>query len=146
MDIITRYSNGQVITTDDVSDLVNSFPTDEARNVFMNKPYLVKALVAVVAAGGAEGIRIEFRWSTTAALTGAPIVTGDSGILLPTQLETVGKIHEFRVRPIRLQAGYDFCGIYYNIVTSAFSGGFALTTWLADEGSEAGIQDPQMTI
>jgi len=135
MDIITRFSNVQVITTDVVSDLVNSFGNDEARNVFMNEPHLIKVLVAVLAAGGAEGIRVEARWSTTAALTGSPIVVGDSGILLPAQLEAVGVLHQFRCRPVKLAAGYDYFGIYYNVVTSAFSGGFALTTWLADEGA-----------
>ena len=136
MDIITRFSNVQVITTDVVSDLVNSFGSDAARNVHMNEPHLIKALVAVLAAGGTEGIRIEARWSTTAALTGTPIVVGDSGIILPAQLEAVGVIHQFRCRPIKLAAGYDFFGVYYNLVTNPASGGFALTTWLADEGAE----------
>lgn len=137
MDIITRYSNVQVITTDVVSTIVNSFGSDKARNVFMRKPYLVKVLVAVVAAGGDEGIRVTFRFDTAASLaSGSEIVIGDSGILLPAQLETIGVTHQFRTRPIKLAAGYDYCGIFYNVVTSAFSGGFALTTWLADEGPE----------
>jgi len=136
MDIITRFSNGQVITTDVVSDLVNTFGSDAARNVFFNEPHIIKAMVTVIAAGMAEGIRIEARWSTTAALTGSPIVVGDSGVILPAQLETVGVIHQFRCRPIKLAAGYDFFGVYYNLVTNPASGGFALTTWLADEGAE----------
>ena len=136
MDIITRYSNGQVITTDAVSDIVNTFGSDAARNVFFNEPYLVKVMVTVIAAGGAEGIRIEFRCDTDAGLATAPIVIGDSGILLPTQLEKVGRLHQFRIRPIKLPSGYDFQGIYYNVVSSAFSGGFALRTWLGDEGPE----------
>ena len=136
MDIITRFSNAQVITVDVVSDLVNTFGSDAARNVHMNEPHLIKTLVAVIAAGGAEGLRIEARWATNAALTGSPIVVGDSGILLPAQLETVGVIHQFRCRPIKLAAGYDFFGVFYNVVTNVFSGGFALTTWLADEGAE----------
>jgi len=136
MDIITRFSNAQVITVDVVSDLVNSFGSDAARNVFMNEPFLIKVLVAVLAAGGAEGIRIEARWDTAAGLASSPIVVGDSGILLPAQLEAVGVLHQFRCRPVKLAAGYDFFGLYYNVVTSAFSGGFALTSWLADEGAE----------
>jgi len=146
MDIITRNSNVQIITTDVVSTVVNTFGSDKERNVFMNKPNLIKVLVAVVAAGGAEGIRVEYRVDTNANLTTAPIVIGDSGILLPTQLETVGKIHEFRLRSIAIPEGYDFHGIFYNVVSSAFSGGFALTTWLADEGSEAGVRGAPMTL
>ena len=138
MDIITRYSNVQVITTDVVSTIVNSFGSDKARDVFMREPHLIKVLVAVIAAGGTEGIRIEFRFDTAASLaSGSEIVVGDSGILLPAQLETVGVMHQFRLRPIKLPEGYDFCGIYYNVVTNVFSGGFALTTWLADEGPES---------
>ena len=142
MDLITRFSNAQVITTDVVSDIVNSFDSDAAREVFIKEPHLIKAIVAVLAAGGAEGIRIEFRVATNAALTGSPLVIGDSGILLPAQLEAVGVMHQFRTRPIALPSGYDFWGIYYNVVSSAFSGGFALTTWLADEGAESA--DPPM--
>ena len=136
MDIITRFSNGQVITTDVVSDLVNTFGSDAARNVFFNEPHLIKAMVTVIAAGGTQGLRIEYRVDTAAGLATAPIVIGDSGILLPAQLEVVGRLHQFRLRPIKLPAGYDFHGIYYNVVDTAFSGGFALRTWLADEGPE----------
>ena len=138
MDIITRYSNAQVITSDAVSDVVNSFGSDKARDVFMREPHLIKVLVAVVAAGGAEGIRVEFRFDTEAGLaSGSQIVVGDSGNLLPAQLETVGVMHQFRLRPIKLAEGYDFCGIYYNVTTNVFTTGFALTTWLADEGAES---------
>lgn len=142
MDLITRFSNAQVITASVVSDIVNSFGSDAAREVFIKEPHLIKVIVAVVAAGGAEGIRVEFRVATNAALTGSPLVLGDSGILLPAQLEAVGVMHQFRTRPIALPSGYDFWGIYYNVVSSAFSGGFALTTWLADEGAESA--DPPM--
>jgi len=138
MDIITRFSNVQVVTVDAVSDIVNSFGSDAARNLFIGKPYLIKVLVAVIAAGGTEGIRVEFRIDTAAGLaSGSQIVLGDSGIILPAQLETVGVLHQFRTRPIAVPSGYDFWGIYYNVVSTAFSGGFALTTWLADEGAES---------
>ena len=146
MDIITRFSNGQVITSDVVSDLVLTFGSDAKRNVFMNEPHLIKVLVAVVAAGGAEGITIEMRADTAAGLATAPIVIGSSGLILPAQLEVVGKIHEFRIRPIALPVGYDFMGIYYNVHTNVFTTGFALTTWLADEGSEAGLRGDPMTL
>jgi hypothetical protein len=103
----------------------------------MSEPHLIKSLVAVIAAGGTEGIRIEFRVDTAASLaSGSEIVIGDSGIILPAQLETVGVLHQFRLRPIAVPSGYDFWGIFYNVVSTAFSGGFALTTWLADEGPE----------
>ena len=146
MDIITRFSNAQAITVDVVSDLVLTFGSDAKRNVFMNEPHLIKVLVAVIAAGGAEGLTIEMRADTAAGLATAPIVIGSSGLILPGQMETVGKIHEFRIRPIALPAGYDFMGIYYNVHTNVFSGSFALTTWLADEGSEAGLLDAPMTL
>jgi len=142
MDKITQFSNVQVITTDDVSDIVNSFGSDAKREIFIKEPHLIKVLVAVIAAGGTEGIRVEFRVATNAALTGSPLVIGDSGILLPAQLETVGVLHQFRTRPIALPSGYDYWGLYYNVVSSAFSGGFALTSWLADEGPESA--DPPM--
>ena len=146
MDIITRYSDAQTITSSAVGGLVNTFGSDKARNVFLIKPYLIKILVAAVAAGGGEGIRVEYRVDTNVNLETAPIVIGDSGILLPTQLETVGKIHEFRNRPIAIPEGYDFHGIWFNVVDSVFSGGFKLTTWLADEGSEAGVLGAPMTL
>lgn len=137
MDIITRFSNAQVITVDAVSDIVNSYGNDAARNVFMKEPHLIKVLVAVIAAGMAEGIRIEFRFDTEAGLnSGSQIICGDSGVILPAQLETVGVMHQFRTRPIKLASGYDFSGIYYNLISNPASGGFALTTWLADEGPE----------
>ena len=138
MDLYTRFSNAQVITTDAVSSVVNSFGSDAKREIFVRKPHLIKVMVAVLAAGGAEGIRAEFRVDTEAGLaSGSAIVIGDSGIILPAQLEVVGVLHQFRTRPIALVAGYDFWGLYYNVVTSAFSGGFALTSWLADEGAES---------
>jgi len=142
MDKITQFSNVQVITTDVVSDVVNSFGSDAKREIFIKEPHLIKVLVAVIAAGGTEGIRVEFRVATNAALTGSPLVIGDSGILLPAQLETVGVLHQFRTRPIALPSGYDYWGLYFNVVSSAFSGGFALTSWLADEGPESA--DPPM--
>ena len=134
-DIIHRFSNVQVITTDIVSDIVMTVGSDAKRNVFMTPPNIIKVLVAVVAAGMAEGIRVEFRAATNAGLTGSALVLGDSGILLPAQLETVGVLHQFRLRPIELPSGYDFFGIFYNLVNNPASGGFALTTWLA-EGAE----------
>ena len=139
MDLITRFSNGQVITTDVVSDVVNSFGSDAAREIFIREPHLIKFMPTVIAAGMASGIRVEFRVATNAALTGSPLVIGDSGVILPAQLEVVGinALHQFRTRPIALPSGYDFWGIYYNVVNSALSGGFALRTWLADEGPES---------
>ena len=40
MDIITRYSDAQTITSSAVGGLVNTFGSDKARNVFLIKPYL----------------------------------------------------------------------------------------------------------
>jgi len=137
MDLITQFSiTPQIITASAVSEVVNSFASDAARELFMREPYLIKSRVAVVAAGGAQGLRIEFRVATNAALTGSPLVLGDSGLLLPGQLETVGVLHQFRLRPIKLASGYDFWGIYYNVISASFSGGFALMTGIADEGPE----------
>lgn len=139
MDLITRYSNGQIITSSVVSDIVNSFGSDAKRELFIREPYLIKFMPTVIAAGGASGIRVEFRVATDAALTGSPLVLGDSGIIMPDQLENVGikSLHQFRLRPIALPSGYDFSGIYYSVIGAVFSGGFKLITWLADEGPES---------
>ena len=132
----TTYSVEQGITTDVVSDFVNSFPTDEARNVFFGRPNLIKARVTEAFTDLDEGLRIEFRFDTQADLnSGNQIVIGDSGILLPAVL-LLNKLIQFRLQARKLPAGYDFCGIYYNVVTTAATLG-EFTTYLSDGPEDA---------
>lgn len=140
MDIITRYSNAQAVTTAAVSDVVNSFGSDAARNVFMRKPYLLKVLVTTTFATLTSGIRIEFRWDTAAGLaSGSQIILADSGIILPANLSQYD-LYQVRISPRRLPSGYDYCGVYYNVVSEAASAG-AFTTWLSDGPEDAPAPD-----
>lgn len=126
-DLITQFSRTpQVITTDAVSEHVNSMPSDLARQVFIHSDNMIRITVAVAAAGMASGMRVEFRVDTEAGLaSGDQLVIGNSGILLPAQL-TIRSVHEFRIKPMALPAGYDFQGLFYNLVSEAASGGFAV--------------------
>lgn len=140
MDIITRYSNAQAITVDVVSTVVNSFGSDAARNVFMLGNKLLKILVTTTFTDLTEGIRVEFRWDTAASLaSGSQIVLADTPILLPANL-TAGDLYQLAISPRRLPSGYDFCGVYYNVVSTAAAAG-AFTTWLADGAESANAVD-----
>lgn len=126
-DLATTFSRTpQVITTDAVSEHVNSHPNDAARRLFVRSDNIIRVEVAVAAAGMASGIRFEFRIDTAAGLaSGNQLVLGDSGILLPAVL-LANTVHEFRIKPIKVPAGYDVSGVFYNLVSEAASGGFAV--------------------
>uniref|UniRef100_A0A6M3KSX1 Uncharacterized protein n=1 Tax=viral metagenome TaxID=1070528 RepID=A0A6M3KSX1_9ZZZZ len=140
MDIMTRFSNAQDITVDVVSDIVLSFGSDAARNVFFRGDRLLKIKVTTTFATLTEGIRVEFRFDTEAGLaSGSEIVIADSGILLPANL-TEKDLYQVMISPRSLPSGYDFCGVFYNVVSTAATAG-AFTTWLADGPEVAGNVD-----
>lgn len=132
-DKLTEYaSTPQVITTDAVSEFVNSWPNDAARNVFMHSEHLIRIQVAVAAAGMAEGITFEYRFDTQADLnSGSQIVCGSTGLVLPANL-SVGDVYYIAIAPRKLPSGYDFSGVYYNLHTNPASGGFAVISALVD--------------
>lgn len=139
MDIITRYSNAQAITVAVVSDVVNSFGSDAARNVFMRGDKVLKIKVTTTFATLTSGMRIDFRFSTAAALATAPIVLSSTGIILPANL-VEGDLYQLEISPRKLPSGYDFCGVYYTPVNEAATAG-AVTTWLADGPEDADAPD-----
>jgi len=91
----------------------------------------MRIIVAVAAAGLDSGIRVLYRFATNAALTGTPLVLADSGILLPAVL-TAGAMIHVPIQNRKLPEGYDFSGAWFDVVSEAGSGGFALRVDLVD--------------
>ena len=145
-DKITSFSTSpQVITGAAVSEHVISFPSDKERDVFIHSEHMIRIIVAVVCAGLAEGMRVEFRFDMQANLASSDyIVAGVSRILLPEVMTTIGDTHQFRVDPIRLPEGYDFAGLYYAVVTNPGSGGFAVYADLVDGPERMQRLDPTL--
>ncbi len=145
-DKITSFSTSpQVIQGAAVSEHVIEFPSDLARSVFIHSEHMVRVIVAVVCAGLTEGMRVEFRFDMQANLASSDyIVAGVSRILLPEVMTAVGDVHQFRVDPIALPAGYDFAGLYYAVVSSSGSGGFAVYADLVDGAERLNVLDPAL--
>jgi hypothetical protein len=140
MDIITRFSNAQLVTVAVVSDIVLSFGADGARNVFYGGDKLLKIKVTTTFATLTSGIRIEFRWDTAASLaSGSQIVLAATPIILPAKL-VEGDLYQLSISPRRLPSGYDFCGVFYVPVNEAATAG-AFLTYLTDGPEEADAPD-----
>ena len=144
-DKITTFSDSpQVIEAAAVSEHLIEFPSDAIRTVFSHSDHMIRMIVAVLCAGLAEGMRVEFRFDMQADLaSGDQIIAGVSRLLLPEVL-TLRSIHQFRVGPIALPEGYDFAGIYYAVVTNPGSGGFAVYTDLVDGAERLDVVDPAL--
>ena len=132
-DLLTSYcTSPQIITTDVVSEHTTEFPSDAAREVFVHSEKTIRIIVGVAAAGGAEGLRIQAAFDTAASLaSGSKIVAAETRILLPAEL-TLNQTHFLEVSAMSLPEGYDFFGLWFDVVTSAFSGGFAVYAALVD--------------
>lgn len=144
-DKITTFSDSpQIITTDAVSEHIISFPEDGIRSVFIHSENMIRIIVAVAVGGLTQGMRVEFRFDMQADLaSGDQIIAGVSRILLPEVL-TIRSIHQFRVDPIALPEGYDFAGLFYDVVNTAGSGGFAVYADLVDGAERLDVVDPAL--
>lgn len=133
IDLIHHYSHTpQVITTDAVSERVVQWPNDAARDVFVHSENTILIRVRVAAAGMASGIRFQYRFDTQADLaSGSEIIVAETPIYLPAAL-TLNKTLELKLPHIKLASGYDFSGMYYDLVSEAASGGFAVDAALVD--------------
>ncbi len=145
-DIITTFSDSpQIVTTAAISEHVIEFATDEERSVFIHSENMIRIIVAVVGSGLTQGMRVEFRFDMQANLASSDyIVAGNSRILLPEVMTTIGDMHQFRVDPIRLPAGYDFAGLYYGVVSTAGAGGFAVYADMVDGPEKQQRLDPNL--
>ncbi len=143
-DLITTFCDPQVITTDVVSEHIIEFPSDEIRSVFIHSDNMIRIIVAVAGADMDEGMRVEFRFDMQADLaSGDQIIAGVSRILLPEVL-TVRSIHQFRVDPIALPKGYDFAGLFFDVIDTAGDGTLAVYADMVDGAERLDVVDPAL--
>lgn len=145
-DKITSFSTSpQIITSSAISEHVISFPADLERSVFIHSEHMIRIIVAVVGSGLTQGMRVQFRFDMQANLASSDyIIAGNSRILLPEVMTTIGDSHQFRVDPIRLPEGYDFAGLYYEVISTVGAGGFAVYADMVDGPERVQRLDPTL--
>ena len=144
-DLITTFCDSpQVITTDAQSEHIIEYPSDKMRSVFIHSENMIRIIVAVAVGDLTQGMRVEFRFDMQADLqSGNQIIAGESRILLPEVL-TLRSIHQFRVSPIALPEGYDFAGLFFDVINTAGDGAFAVYADLVDGAERLDVVDPAL--